>query len=215
MPRLFLSCGLALGVVTVDDRISARSAVDDVARTAKTRSHCASACWAGTNARPVLRLAAEKAGWGRRLPRGHGMGIALSAGFDSFCAQVIEVAISGRQLHIERIVCAFDCGQIVDPHNVARRCRAVPSGETERCARRLDLGLSAAGAARESNFHDAPIPASIGRRRSRCTWRAAPPAPGGAGEASVPPVAPALASAIHAATGRRPRRLPLIEAGFR
>jgi isoquinoline 1-oxidoreductase subunit beta len=163
-------------------------------------------------AQAVLKLAAEKAGWGRRLPKGRGMGIALGMGFDSYCAEVIEVSVTAGKVKVERIVCAFDCGTMVDPRNVEAQ---VEGG--------IVWGLSAArdgqigfenGAVTQTNFHLGPIirfnetpPIEVHLVQSNHK-------PGGCGEASVPPVAPALASAIFAATGKRPRRLPIVEAGF-
>jgi len=163
-------------------------------------------------AQGVLRQAAEKAGWGKRMPEGRGLGIALGMGYEAYCAEVAEVTVSGTALNIDRIVCAFDCGLMVDPHNVDAQ---VEGG--------IVWGLSAArdgqirfdaGVARETNFHTAPIlrisemPA-IEVHLMKTEHRA-----GGCGEASVPPVAPAIASAIQMATGKRPRRLPLIESGW-
>lgn len=160
----------------------------------------------------VLRALAEKCGWVTPLPRGRGRGIAYGVGYGAYCAQAVEVTVRGKSVHIDRIVCVFDCGTMVDPHAVEAQ---VFGG--------IVWGLSAArdgritfegGAARESNFHDAPIlrinetpPIEVHLLRND-------ERPGGCGEASVPPVAPALASAIHAATGERPRRLPLIDAGY-
>jgi isoquinoline 1-oxidoreductase subunit beta len=160
----------------------------------------------------VLRLLAEKCGWNTPLPRGRGRGIAYGIGYGAFCAQAVEVTVQGKSVRIERIVCVFDCGTMVDP----RAVEAQVSGG-------IVWGLSAArdgrisferGTARESNFHDSPIlrinetpPIEVHLVRND-------ERPGGCGEASVPPVAPALASAIHAATGQRPRRLPLIDAGY-
>ena len=160
----------------------------------------------------VLNLAAEKAGWGRPLPKGHGLGIAAIAGFDSFCAQVVQVSVHGKRVKVERIVAAFDCGTVVDPGNVEAQ---VTGG--------IIWGLSAArdgqirfakGSTQETNFHNSPV----------LRMNQVPPIevflvpsgakPGGAGEAGVPAVAPALASAIFAATGKRPRRLPLIAEGY-
>ncbi len=161
----------------------------------------------------VLKLAAEKAGWGRKLPRGRGMGIALGVGFDSYCAEVVEVSVRAGKLRVERIVCAFDCGMVVDPRNVEAQ---VEGG--------IVWGLSAA--------RDRPDASSIRvrpRRRISTEGRScgcsempdievhlvkSDQKPGGCGEASVPPVAPALASAIFAATGQRVRRLPLTESGY-
>ncbi|MCP5360966.1 MAG: xanthine dehydrogenase family protein molybdopterin-binding subunit [Sinobacteraceae bacterium] len=163
-------------------------------------------------ARGVLQLAAEKAGWSRKLPRGRGRGIALSTGFKAYCAEVVEVSVVDDVVKIERIVCVFDCGIVVDPRNVEAQ---VEGG--------VVWGLSAArdgqvtfrhGVAEQTNFHTGPI----------LRFNEMPPievhlvhsdhAPGGCGEASVPPVAPALASAIHAATGKRPRRLPIVANGL-
>lgn len=160
----------------------------------------------------VLQMLAEKSGWDGPLPRGRGRGIAYGIGYGAYCAQVVEVTVQGKAVHIDRIVCVFDCGTMVDPHAV----EAQVSGG-------IVWGLSAArdgritfdaGAARESNFHDSPIlrinetpPIEVHLVRNAHKS-------GGCGEASVPPVAPALASAIHAATGQRPRRLPLIDDGY-
>ncbi len=163
-------------------------------------------------AQAVLRLAAEKAGWGGKLPKGRGMGIALAMGFGSYCAQVVEASVSGRKLKVERITCAFDCGTVIDPRTVEAQ---VEGG--------IVWGLTAAldgqirfenGAAIETNFHTGPLIRIDATPRIEVHLLRTAHSPGGAGEASVPPVAPALASAIHAATGERPRRLPLVEAGF-
>jgi CO/xanthine dehydrogenase Mo-binding subunit len=190
------------------------SAIDDIAAaTAKDPLALRLSLLGGDpRGQAVLRLLAEKSGWGTPLPRGRGRGIAYGIGYDAYCAQVVEVTVRGKSIHIDRIVCVFDCGVMVDP----RAVEAQVSGG-------IIWGLSAArdgritferGTARESNFHDAPIlrlnetpPIEVHLVQNEHKS-------GGCGEASVPPVAPALASAIHAATGQRPRRLPLIEAGY-
>lgn len=163
-------------------------------------------------AQTVLRLAAEKSGWYGPRRKGRGLGIALGVGYDAYCAEVVDVSVSGRQVKIERILCVFDCGTIVDPHFVEAQ---VEGG--------IVWGLSAArdgqisfenGAARETNFHSAPIMRLNELPPIEVHLLPTPHKPGGCGEASVPPIAPALASAIHAATGRRPRRLPLIADGW-
>ncbi len=165
-----------------------------------------------TRAQAVLRLAAEKTGWSRARVKGRGLGIALGVGYDAYCAEVIEVEVRGRQVRIERIVCVFDCGIMVDPRFVEAQ---VEGG--------IVWGLSAArdgqigfenGAARATNFHDAPIIRLNELPPIEVHLLPTPHKAGGCGEASVPPVAPALASAIHAATGQRPRRLPLVADGW-
>jgi CO/xanthine dehydrogenase Mo-binding subunit len=190
------------------------SAIDDIAAVTRQDPIALRLSLMGNDPRgqAVLRLLAEKSGWGSPLPKGRGRGVAYGIGYGSFCAQVVEVTVRGKSVHIDRIVCVFDCGTMVDP----RAVEAQVSGG-------IVWGLSAArdgrisfdrGAARESNFHDAPIirlnetpPIEVHLVRNEHS-------PGGCGEASVPPVAPALASAIHAATGQRPRVLPLVEAGY-
>ena len=160
----------------------------------------------------ALNLVAQKAGWDTKLSKGRGRGIAIGVGFDSICAQVIEVTARGKKIKVDRIVCAFDCGTVIDPHNVKAQ---VESG--------VIWGLSAArdgqihfdkGAARETNFHLGPVLRSNQVPKIEVHLIASAAKPGGAGEAGVPPVAPALASAIFMATGSRPRRLPIIESGF-
>jgi len=163
-------------------------------------------------AQAVLKLAAEKAGWGRKLPRGRGMGIALGVGFDSYCAEVVEVSSAGGKIKVEKIVCAFDCGMVVDPRNVEAQ---VEGG--------IVWGLSAArdgqitfdsGAAVQTNFHQGPLIRFNEMPVIEVHLMQSDQKPGGCGEASVPLVAPALAGAIHAATGKRVRKLPIVEAGF-
>src|SRR5205823_7038056 len=69
--------------------------------------------------RGVLDLAAEKAGWGKPLPNGHGLGIAVHASFESYTAQVAEVSVENGVVQVHRMVCAVDCGQYVNPGIIA------------------------------------------------------------------------------------------------
>jgi CO/xanthine dehydrogenase Mo-binding subunit len=162
--------------------------------------------------RKVLETAARRAGWDKPLPKGRGRGIALSAGFGSVCAQVVEVSVENRRLRVHRLTCAFDCGRQIDPGMV----RAQIEGG-------MVFGLSAAlsggvtfrdGAVVESNFHDQPILRINETPEITVELIDSDAAPGGAGEASVPAVAPALTGAIFAATGERIRRLPLSTSGL-
>lgn len=160
----------------------------------------------------VMEHAAAKADWHKPLPKGRGRGIAILAGFGSYCAEVVEVTVVGKRVAIDRIVCAFDCGTVIDPSMVIAQAEGgVVWGLS---AARDGQIRFAAGAAQESNFHDSPL-----LRLSECPpievhLLASTAKPGGAGEATVPPVAPALVSAIAMATGKRSRRLPLIADGW-
>lgn len=154
----------------------------------------------------VLDAAAKAADWDRERPAGHGVGIALSHGFNSLCAQVAEVAVEGDRLRILKMSCAFDCGLQIDPQTI----RAQLEGG-------MVFGLSAAlrgeitfenGAVMESNFNNQPLLRIDETPEMVIELIESDVPPGGAGEAGVPPVAPALANAIYAASGRRLRRLP-------
>lgn len=190
------------------------SAIDDVAFATQTDplEFRLSLCAGDARATAVLRKAAELAGWGKRMAKGRGRGIALSLGYDSYCAEVVEVSVTGRRVKVERIIAVFDCGLIVDPRNVEAQ---VEGGVIWGLSAALDGQINFAnGAVVEDNFHTAPVlriektpPIEVHLLRTDHK-------PGGAGEASVPGVAPALASAIHMACGERPRRLPIIAAGF-
>ncbi len=156
--------------------------------------------------RGVLELAAEKAGWGKALPKGRGRGIAAFCSFGSYFAEVAEVTVKGNDFKIDRIVAAVDCGQVVNPESVRSQTEGA-----------IIYGLSAAlkneitiknGAVEQTNF-DGYDPIRISE---------APPievhlvksseGPGGMGEPGLPPLAPAIANAIFAASGQRLRRLP-------
>ena len=156
--------------------------------------------------RGVLELAAEKAGWGTPLSKGRGRGIAAFCSFGSYFAEVAEVTVKGSNVKIDRIVAAVDCGQIVNPESVRSQTEGA-----------IIFGLSAAlkneitiknGAVEQNNF-DGYDPIRMNE---------APPIevylvinkeePGGMGEPGLPPIAPAVANAIFAASGQRLRRLP-------
>jgi isoquinoline 1-oxidoreductase beta subunit len=155
----------------------------------------------------ALNLAAEKAQWHKPLPAGRYRGIAVHAAMGSYVAQAVEISIGNQKLYIHKVVCAIDCGLAVNPDGVRAQ---MESG--------IVYGLTAAlygeitlenGAVKQSNFHDyrmlrlpeAPaIEVYIVPGNERM---------GGAGEPGVPPIAPALANALYAATGKRLRNLPV------
>ncbi len=155
----------------------------------------------------VLNLAAQKAGWGKPLPKGRFRGVAVHESFGSYIAQVAEVSVQEGQIRVHRVVCAVDCGVCVNPAGVAAQ---MESG--------VVYGLSAAlygelrfkeGRVQQSNFHDYPLLRV--HEMPRVETHVVPSAekPGGVGEPGVPPIAGAVANAVFAATGKRLRRLPL------
>jgi CO/xanthine dehydrogenase Mo-binding subunit len=156
----------------------------------------------------VLDAAAKAANWDAKLPKGRGRGIALSHGFDSICAQVAEVELRGRELRVVQLTCAFDCGRVISP-----------SGLEAQLEGGMLFGLSAAlhgrttladGAVQQSNFNDQPLVRLAETPKFRIVTMPGDGKPGGAGEAAVPCVAPAVANAIAAAGGPRLRRLPML-----
>jgi isoquinoline 1-oxidoreductase beta subunit len=158
--------------------------------------------------RHVIELVAEKAGWGRNLPDGHGLGIAAQYSFLSYVAAVVEVAVADDgSWTVPRVDLAIDCGQYVNPDRVlAQQEGAVIFGLS--LAR--DSQITAAnGRIVQGNFNNYKV-LRIGMTPAthiHLVESSAPPA--GAGEPGVPPIAPALANAIFAATGKRYRELPL------
>ncbi|PSH64771.1 aldehyde dehydrogenase [Phyllobacterium brassicacearum] len=162
----------------------------------------------------ALDLAAEKAGWSNALPQGKGRGIALSEDFGSFAAMISEVSVGDDgKPKVERIVCAVDCGQVVNPDTVDAQ---ILSG--------IVYGLSAAlygrltvqnGAVVEGNFDDSPVLRIHETPRIEVYIVPSSEAPGGIGEVGTPGVAPSLYNAIFAATGKRLRSLPIDQNEFR
>ena len=156
----------------------------------------------------VLQLAAVCAGWGKALAAGHHQGLAVYYSFHSWVAMVAEVSVSPEsQILVHRIIAAIDCGTIVNPDTV----RAQVEGA-------VAFGLSATlkeairieqGGVQQKNFADYPILtfAEMPQVEVHIVPSEAPP--GGVGEPGVPPVAPAVANAVFAATGHRLRSLPL------
>ena len=156
----------------------------------------------------VLEFVAEKAGWGKALSNGRGRGLAVHESFGSYVAQVAEVSISkDRGLRVHRVVCAVDCGPVVNPNIV----RAQMEGG-------IVFGLTAAlygeitfekGRVRQGNFHDYPMLRMHEMPQIEVHIVPSEDKMGGAGEVGVPPVAPAVANAVFALTSKRIRRLPI------
>ncbi len=160
----------------------------------------------------VLERAAEAAGWGRPLPPGRFHGLAIGNPFRSVVAQVAEISVTGDRLRVHRVVCAVDCGTVVNPDNA----RAQVEGG-------ILFGLSAAlsgeinwdaGRVRQSNFDDHPVLRLADAPMVETHFVEAGEALGGLGEPSTALVAPAVCNAIFAATGKRIRSLPIVKAGF-
>jgi isoquinoline 1-oxidoreductase subunit beta len=158
--------------------------------------------------RRVLELAAEKAAWGKPLPQGRGRGIALHESFGSFLAHVAEVSVSKEgDLRVHRVVCAIDCGPVVNPDTVhAQMEGAVVFGLTAALYGEITFEK---GRVKQRNFHDYAMLRMNEMPEVEVHIVPSTDKMGGVGEPGVPPVAPAVANAIFAVTGKRVRRLPM------
>jgi isoquinoline 1-oxidoreductase subunit beta len=162
--------------------------------------------------RQVAEKAAAEAGWGRKLPPGHGLGIAAHRSFVSYAAAVVEVAVGPKgELTIPRVDIAFDCGGVVNPDRV----RSQLEGSVVQGISLATLGEISFknGRVVQTNFDGyelTRIDASPAEIRTHLVNTTAFDKPlGGVGEPGVPPVAPALTNAIFAANGKRIRSLPI------
>lgn len=156
----------------------------------------------------VLNLAAEKAQWGGPLPAGRARGIALHESFGSIVAEVAEVSLQDGKPRVHRVVCAIDCGTVVNPDTVAQQMEsAVVFGLSAALYGRIDIHD---GVVQQTNFPSYPV-LTLAETPVVQTWVVpSTRAPAGVGEPGVPPVAPAVAGALFALTGQRRRLLPLI-----
>jgi isoquinoline 1-oxidoreductase beta subunit len=158
--------------------------------------------------RATLDLAAERSGWGSPLPAGRGRGVASVAGFGSFVTQVAEVSVgAGGEVRVHRVVCAIDCGTVINPAGVIAQ---IESGIVYGLAAALTGEITIAdGRVVQSNFHDYPVLRLPEMPMVEVHIVPSTEPPGGVGEPGVPPIAPAVANALFAASGRRVRKLPI------
>jgi isoquinoline 1-oxidoreductase beta subunit len=157
----------------------------------------------------VLRLVAEKAGWDKPFPKakGRGRGVAIQESFGSVVAQVAEVTVVGDAIKVDRVVCAVDCGIAVNPDVVKAQMQGA-----------IGYGLAAAlhgkitftdGHVDQTNFHQYTV-LRINEMPREIEIHIVPSTnpPSGVGEPGTPPIAPAVANAVRAATGIKIRKLP-------
>jgi isoquinoline 1-oxidoreductase beta subunit len=155
----------------------------------------------------ALNLAAEKAEWGKPLPKGVARGIAVHESFGSFVTQVAEVSVVEGEVKVHRMITAIDCGLAVNPDSLKAQMESS-----------ISFGLGAAlfseitfkeGQVQQSNFHDYQVLRMKDMPKVEVYIVPSTEKMGGVGEPGLPPVAPAVTNAIFAATGKRIRSLPI------
>ncbi|MGQ0595101.1 MAG: molybdopterin cofactor-binding domain-containing protein [Gammaproteobacteria bacterium] len=156
----------------------------------------------------VLDLAAEKAGWGQPLPRGHGRGVSVQHAFGSYLAQVAEVAVSKEgEVRVQRVVCAVDCGICVNPNTVKAQMEGgIIFGITAALFEEITIKD---GRVEQHNFNDYRILRINEAPVVEVHLVKSAESPGGIGEPGTSAIAPAVTNAIFAATGKRIRKLPV------
>lgn len=161
----------------------------------------------------VLKLAADKAGWGSPLPAGRSRGIALMEGYDTYMAQVAEISLEGGAVKVHKVTVAADLGRMVNPDTVEAQIQSS-----------IVFGLGAAtmqeitlvnGRVQQTNFHTFPLVRMYETPVIDITLVNSTEKPGGIGEPATALVAPAIANAVAALTGKRVRKLPITEAAIR
>ena len=157
----------------------------------------------------VLKMAAEKAGWATPAPAGRFRGIALMEGYDTYMAQVAEISVKDKQITVHKVTVVADLGRMVNPDTVQAQIQSS-----------VVFGLSAAlnnqitldkGRVQQGNFGDYPILRMNESPVIDITLVPSTEKPGGIGEPATALIAPAVANALFAATGKRVRNLPLHE----
>ena len=158
----------------------------------------------------VLKMAAEKAGWGKKLPSGRALGVALMEGYGTYMAQVAEVSVNGTDIKVHKVTVVCDCGRMVNPGIVRQQ---LESGIVYGLSHALysDITLTN-GVVDQNNFNDFRILRSHETPEMDITLIESTEKPGGTGEPSTSLIGPAVGNAIFNAVGKRLRSMPFSKA---
>jgi isoquinoline 1-oxidoreductase beta subunit len=155
----------------------------------------------------VLKLAADKAGWGTPLPQGHARGIALMEGYDTYMAQVAEISLERGSIKVHKVTVAADLGRMVNPDTVEAQIQSsVMFGLGSATMQEITLKD---GRVQQTNFHQFPIVRMSQAPVVDIVLVESTEKPGGIGEPATALVAPAVANALATLTGKRLRKLPM------
>ncbi len=155
----------------------------------------------------VLKLAAEKSGWGSPLPAGRARGIALMEGYDTYMAQVAEISMVNGAVKVHKVTVAADLGHMINPDTVEAQIQsAVVFGLSASTMQEITLEK---GRVQQTNYHNFPVVRMSEAPVIDIVLVKSTEKPGGIGEPATALVAPAVANAIATLTGKRVRKLPL------
>ena len=161
----------------------------------------------------VMKLAAEKCGWGKKLPAGSGLGIAFSCAYGGHVAEAVELSVDAKKkITVHKITVVADIGPIINMSSAENQAQG---GAIDALSTAMGLEIAVEqGRIQQTNFNAYPL----------LRMRSAPPVdvhfiqsdfrPSGLGEPCVPPLAAALGNAVFAATGERVRTMPFKRAGY-
>jgi isoquinoline 1-oxidoreductase beta subunit len=160
----------------------------------------------------VIKLAAEKAGWGKRLPKGHHLGLAFCFSHLGHIAEVAEVSVdAGKKVTVHKVTVAADVGPVINLSAAENQCEGSVVDAVGTMA--LEVTIED-GAAQQTNFDRYPLPRMAVTPQVAVHFVQSARSPTGLGEPVFPPVVPAICNAIYAATGHRIRTMPITYEGF-
>ena len=160
----------------------------------------------------VIKLAADKAGWGKPLPKGHHLGLAFYFSHLAHIAEVAEVSVdASKKVTVHRVTVAADVGPVINLSAAENQCEGSVIDAIGTMA--LEVTIED-GAAQQTNFDRYPLPRMAISPQVDVHFVQSEHSPTGLGEPVFPPVVPAICNAIHAATGHRVRTLPITKEGF-
>jgi isoquinoline 1-oxidoreductase subunit beta len=155
----------------------------------------------------VLKLAAEKAGWGKKLPAGRALGIALMEGYDTYMAQVAEVSVGTDGVKVHKVTVAVDAGRLVNPDTVEAQIQSsIVFGMSAGLMEEITVDK---GRVQQTNYNNFPVVRMNESPKMDIILVKSTEKPGGIGEPATALVVPAIANAVATLTGKRVRSLPL------
>ncbi len=155
----------------------------------------------------VLKLAADKAGWGKKLPTGRALGIALQEGYDTYMAQVAEVSVSANGVKVHKVTVAVDAGRLVNPDTVEAQIQSsIVFGMSAGLMQEITVDK---GRVQQTNYNNFPVVRMNESPKMDIILVKSTEKPGGIGEPATALVVPAIANAVATLTGKRIRSLPL------